>query len=392
MVEIAGFQALEFHTGQIAVRNSPELQDVSALARTGCAMELVVENTGLNDLSDFDAFYALGRVILRDNDDLETLEGFDNLTYARGPVRIEDNDSLPSLDGLWDINRVDPSTLDRDEWPNDYRDDENFDCVPEDEEGVAHDLRIVDNDRLRELSELELRSVPDTLALRDNDRLDSLEGLDQLESTGELIVADNDALESVDGFTRLEQISDLLLVEHNESLRRIDGFEALQGRRHSDDLVIASNPVLESIDGFDDLENLEGSVEIVDNERLGAVDGFESLGNLDQLVVRDNGVFDLDFAASISWVDGNIDITSNPKLETLDDLVGLNIVSGNVRVEQNDALANVRGLENLSKVEEGFYLQENPSLPACEADWIDGHVDELGFLLAEDNGPECDEE
>ncbi|QDG49520.1 hypothetical protein FIV42_01840 [Persicimonas caeni] len=393
---VAGFESLEFMTGALEVRNSPQLTDVTALTRVSCLAEVVLENTGLADLGSFRDLYELGRVELRDNPKLQSLAGLREQVAVRGPVRVTDNPALTDVAQLWGIETLGQDSLGFDaELPDDYEDTPNYLCSPTIPDETYGHLHVEGNDALQSLGDTPVRRINGDLLVRGNDALTTIDGFTQLAVLdGEVRIEDNAKLASIDGFDDLARLPRGLVVQNNPRLTALDGFANVRrlGEITVDAVIhIGFNPKLSRIDALGALATVEGGIELRENPALERFTGMNRVERLGWLTVEGNGLSRIDFAAGLKFVDGDLTVSSNERLQTMDGLGALSNVDGHLRIETNATLTDLRGLSNLLSVDQGLYVRDNASLPGCEVAWLEESVESVSYVVAENNASSCEE-
>ena len=362
---IEGFGSLEFVTGTLSVRHSPKITNLRPLVRTSCLRDVVLERTGISDLSAFESVIEIGGLELLDNPNLTSLVGPQALFRIAGPVRIDSNPVLSDLDNFFGLQTFPAQPTSFTGEPDGYSRTPNHWCVALSDEARDYGhITVRHNNALKSLGQLQLTRLG-TLTLEGNDALGTLGGFDELESLdGDLIVRDHAAL------------------------KRIEGFEALT--RFGGDLRLSGNAQLTALAAFDKLESIDGSFILEDSPemtQLNAGPRFKRIGR--DLRLRRTGLEDLDALAPLQRVGGDLAVAENPRLATLNDFPALSNIDGALRIESNQELRQIRTFEKLKTIRGGLYVQDNPALPSCEAEVLVQSIEQLAFSLLENNGPAC---
>lgn len=187
-----------------------------------------------------------------------SLSALSSLTAIGGTLYVSDCDGLVDLDGLQNLTRVDGGVY------------------------------ISSNDNLTSLDGLDsLTEVGATLNVYANDTLASVAGLAALTSVGgNLAFEYNPMLTELEGLSRLTTVGDWLKVQNNAGLLSLDGLSSLTDVGGW--VQIEYNDALQSCEGLDGLVEIPGTLEVNGNPSLTAL-GFDS----------------------VTWVGGNVAITSN---------------------------------------------------------------------------------
>jgi hypothetical protein len=398
--DITGFESLEFMTGRLEVRDSPQLVDISALVRPSCLASVVLENTGLADLSDFGEVYELGAVELRNNPKLRSIGGLRDQLAVRGPVQIADNPALVDLDEFWGLPSIGQGGVNGHDI-SEYRDTVNARCSPTEFEQTYGHVTLEGNDALQSIGEAPIGFIAGDLVVRANDSLSTIDGFSELGAIGgEFRVEANPKLAAINGFEQLSGIEGGIFVEQNPRLTAIDGFGSADSLGVSDsfdsrnveqiDLRVAFNPKLSRIDAFGQVDGKLSGIELVENPALNRFVGLSGVYALDWLTIEGNGLSSLDFTGSIDRIEGDLNVSSNSDLAIMDGFGALTNVEGSLRIEANAALTGLRGLANLEEVRNGLYVRDNPSLPGCEATWLEQSVEAASYVVVDNNATSCD--
>jgi hypothetical protein len=120
-------------------------------------------------------------------------------------------------------------------------------------------------------------------------------------------------------------------LRRNAGLRSLVG---LEGVPLSGGLRLYENPELASLVALSSHTFL-GGLSIVGNQKLAGVDGLENVGEAAGEVI-----------------------------------IGSDVIPCNTECPLNEALTSLRGLSGLSYIDGNLRIGQNPSLPACEAEWL----------------------
>ena len=270
----------------------------AALEEVGAALTISMKNSSLTELKNiFPALKTVrGHIIIRDNNSLTTISGFDALTHLGGII-INDNNllaTIPSFDALTHIGFLN-----------------------------GGNITIYDNSSLTTISGFgELTRIDGNLLIYNNSSLTTLSGFNALTHL-------------IESFPRSGRIS----ISANVSLKTISGFDALT--RIEGDLLIQRNAALTTISGFDALKRIEGELFIESNRNLTALPSFDALTYIKErlLISNNNAMTTVSGFAMLNSVGNNLQIGSNAVLTTLSGFAALNSVGGDLSISFNRSLS-----------------------------------------------------
>ena len=318
----------------------------------------ITNNPSLSSLAALSGALSVGGISLYNNDALPTLEGLEGVSSVAEGVIIQSNDVLTSLAGLNNLSTV------------------------------GQTLDISGNASLIALNALANLVSTGGLNVIGNASLTILEGLDQVTSVGgQLFIMDNPSLTTLNSLGNVVSVGRQLFITDNNALASLQGLNSLS--TVGQDLIISGNPGLTSLFGLGNLSSIGGQILITNNASstspklagLGPVSTGEqiSLRSNEALVSRDgtnlSTVQDLDVSGSASLstlaalgsVAGDLTVTNNDKLTTLEGLQSIGSVAGSVIIQGNVALVNLDGLNNLSTVGQTLAISNNVSLSSLAA-------------------------
>lgn len=236
--------------------------------------------------------------------------------------------------------------------------------------GVTGDVVITGTESLKELDGLgRLGSIGGSLWITENAQLTSLQGFRALKRVGgDLVVERNVALTSLAGVTDIGRgMRGGIYVRDNDALETIVGFSRLAA--FGGDLVIAGNPVLDHVEGFYDGETLTvgyGNIIVEDNAMLGWAElpglGVDSSANTIS-IANNPELKDLLMHGDLKLrVTGDVVISNNPALETMNGLDRIYAITGDLVVEANQELDSLVGLQGVQAVTGTVEIVANRSL------------------------------
>lgn len=304
----------------------------------------VVNTIFIHSQADVDNFQNKDGIIDGDlwieGNDIQNLAGLSEITEIKGELYIGNNDVLRYIDGLSSLIIV------------------------------RDDVHIVDNRVLTNLDGLSsLMRVGGSLNVINNGNLENCCGLFPLLAFGQVLGSKNfkyngsgcteaDILKGcscqtcfgnivlpsqmdVDNFphTGCCVIHGSLTIQGSD-IQNLDGLSDLTELKGN--LIIRNNPLLSDMDGLSGLNNIEQSLMIRDNDHLENISGFSSLG-------------------SIGVVGGNLEISENNMLRTIDGFSILGAVGFSLIIDSNPSLNTIDGFTNLRGVG-ALSIDTNPSL------------------------------
>jgi len=194
-------------------------------------------------------------------------------------------------------------------------------------------------------------------------------------------------------------------VEADFELSDAGALEALSGVTHVVGSVTVSGPALVDLAPLASLRCVDGDLRVEDCPSLAHLTGLEGLLDVGgNLVVGWNGALvDTDGLASLGRIGGSIWLTANPSmgsarlpsLATLGshllvtecaalasvDLAALAATGGDLELSYCGALSSLAGLGALEAVGGDVSIEENASLPTCEADDLVAQLESFGGAL-----------
>ena len=164
---------------------------------------------------------------------------------------------------------------------------------------------------------------------------------------------------SLNGLENLEEIAGALSIHNADSLSNLHGLSSL----NKIGSFLANDLNINNLEGLESLQTVERNFQIYDNDELVSLEGISNLQQigydkqpqaLNNLLIGRNQK--LESIASLENLSGhhfkgNIRITSNPLLESLNGLQIINLADGLVEIHNNESLLDLNGLENLTQVE-----------------------------------------
>ncbi|MCB2222019.1 MAG: T9SS type A sorting domain-containing protein [Bacteroidetes bacterium] len=346
--------------------------------------ELVINGDDIDNLNGLNNITSVGEyVTVKNNDILTSLSGLDSLIFIGENLDISGNPVLASLTGLENITQI-PGNLTI---------------------GGRNNLNCNGNSQLSDLNGLNnLNSIGGNFLVYCNDALIDFSGLESLNTIGGnlevgklfknnfgTLLAGNPVLINFTGLNSLTSINGDINISYNESLTSLSGLENIDpvsienlAIHHN---ISLSNCEVESL--CDYLANPNGSIDIYNNAagcnsppEIAAACGstipclpygnfhFCSQSDIDNFHSNYPNCFDLG---------GNMIISG----DDISNLVGLSIVTsigGNLQIINNDMLTELTGLDNIEPASiENLKITENDSLSLC-------HIDNICHYLLDPGG------
>jgi len=331
---------LECIDGHLNIVNNDNLQVLGGIGNVTHVNGNVVisDNGGLDNLNDIILQHLGGALILSNNSKLGQIEGLlnvesvgandDNTSIViiqnpkissvdalknlvgdlQGAVMISGNDNLRNVDGLSHITSLGAS-----------------------KSGIS--LQIANNyvvESLEGFSSVN-GSVPGAIEIFGNPSLKTLAGLQQISEIGSdltgnaLVVAVNARLRHLIGFEGLEKVHGAVVIEDNPQLEDVNALlnvKAVGVNALGVSIEITNNGHVLDLAGLGGLEGiLEGSLVIMQNAELLSLDGTENIVEVGGLSIVDNSkLADINAMATLCMINGNVDISLNLEMESLDAL------------------------------------------------------------------------
>lgn len=133
------------------------------------------------------------------------------------------------------------------------------------------------------------------------------------------------------------------------------------------DLIITGNNIT-NLNGLSSLQIVNGAVEIRNNPALTSLDGFSPVYAGSDLIIRSNPLIqNLNSLAGLDTVAGEFVIRSNQNLNSITGLASLKRVGLDFIVRDNAPLVSLTGLENLKAVHGLLEITDNASLNSVSA-------------------------
>jgi len=181
---------------------------------------------GLNNLSSIGGDFRIRRT------ELTNLNGLDNLSSISKKLRITDNNRISSLEGMGKIAYIGKHVV------------------------------ISYNKNINSLKGLEsLKNINKGLYIYQNESLKTLKGLDNLNSiNGYFLIGNNTSLKTIHNLNNLNSVSGYFKISGNSTLTSLSGLTCLDSI--GGDFIITHNDSLKTLEGLDNLKHIKGNLEI----------------------------------------------------------------------------------------------------------------------------------
>jgi hypothetical protein len=316
------------HIGQLEITGSvTDLSPLQDLASIGGA--LYIRNTtnlmslkGLDNLEAANATGLFHGMYIENNAKLQTLKGLDKMAAARGELYIRDNDELESLDGLGSLTYIHfgDFMIEGCAKLRSLRGLEKFTWL-------NGDLILINNPVLNDIRALgNLSTLTDVLKIFGNPTLQNLDGLESLRKVESLYLEDLPLLSDLNGLSNLDSITGGLSITNLRTLKSLVSFSKTS---HIGYMTISECPSMETL--------AEGAI-------------FKSVGGA---TFRSTGLTTLNGLQNMTSA-RTIEIYNNAKLTDLRGLNGLESMRGesySLLIHTNKNLTSLAGLENLKRGE-----------------------------------------
>lgn len=300
-----------------------------------------------------------GKLEVRFQKSLESLDGFEELTHVGGGFTIQFCDILTSMEGIRNIEEIGAFTIDR---------NESLIQLPSFSQLTkVESLGITSNNALLNINNFNGLSELDRLAIADNERLQSITDFNSVERLEFLVIADNFSLEQLDSFNKLKIVSGdfpspfrELLIKNNPNLKLIEGFEALEEVVH--DLNIYDNSALTEILTFQNLIRVGNDITIYGNESLLNISTFLNLTSCNRISLFSNpSLLEITGFGELLTISESISIFQNENLKGIDSF-GKLITLGEFGLGTNVSLNSLEGFESLKEIQNDLGIGICPNL------------------------------
>ncbi|WP_435579200.1 hypothetical protein, partial [Gilvibacter sp.] len=300
---------------------------------TEVSVQVLIFNTGVVNVDALTNLTTAGALRVDENDAIENLDGFQNVTTVVGRISVTDNPVLTSIAGLSGITNV------------------------------AGGVTINNNPNVPNLSGLEnIESAGFVLDINDMDLITNIDELSGLVSASDVFIRNNDALTDITGLSTYTNGG--LYFVNNNSLTTISGLTSYVGGPE-ETLGIDQNDVLANVN-LDGITSLKFA-SFFDNPQLTA------LPDLSGITIRGFGIGECDLITSFAGLEG---------LQGIDEFI---LIQDNPNLEDISALADAE----IIGTDLVFNIMGNTSLSECEIASFCAYIDSGGTIDISGNVPGC---
>ena len=228
--------------------------------------DFIIEETNISDLTGLESLKIVGGdLLIFGNQELQNLEGLNNLEEIVKSLSVYHCSSLSSLSGLDSLSQI------------------------------GSDLHLRFATVLTDMSSLQkLENINGSIVLQGLDSLRSLQGLDSIKNIGTaddnfsglLGIVDCHSLENLNHLSGLKSLSNLQIWD-NGQLKTLSGLQNLDTIRT--ELSILQNPALENLDALSNVSSSLKAFFIIDNDKLTHLDGIRNMNLLSLIIIEISG-------------------------------------------------------------------------------------------------------
>ena len=339
------------------------------------------ETSPITDLAPLSTITKVtGDLIVRNNLELQNLNGLENLEEIGGDVTITSNQRLRQIDALSGVSVYnEPNVMVGGNWQLlSISGLSGLEFVKTlwvlnnsvllDLDGL-HNLVAVSGDMLF-LGNWELHNFGEMSSLRYahnidlyGDNMEDLSGLSRLDSvSGKLQIKFFEKLTDLSDLSGLSYINSLNL-DHNQSLTSLQGMSSLN--TIAGELRIDDCPMLTNLQGLASLTACQ-EIHITNIDNLTSLKGLENLEELERLGLYENPrLSDLSALGKLTRVTDYLIINQSDQLRTLSGLESMAYIN-RLRLTENALLENIEALQNLESLLD-LTINKNPQLTNLDA-------------------------
>lgn len=277
--------------------------------------DVTIYGSGINSLAPLQQITRIdGKLRIHENDILQNLNGLHNLTSVGESLVISNNYSITNLSGLESLEEV-AGLL-----------------------SISNNLSLINLEGLSSITELHIVNI------FSNPALQNLSGLFNLKTTGDFYISGNN-ITSFLGLDSLKFVWGDLNINNNTEILDFSGLEGLE--KIGGSLMVVANNKMVTLEGLHTLESIGGAFWIQENIELLHFDDISSLKSLGSLYVKNNPNL-----TSISMPNqlvtlGHLVLEGNMELSDLSGMSSVTEVNGNIIISFNQNLESLNGLDNL---------------------------------------------
>ena len=185
--------------------------------------------------------------------------------------------------------------------------------------------------------------LPSTLIMHNGD-LACVPGLSQIDSISGSLICDECNIISYHGLENLRYIGQNFTLNEPHSV-----------------------PHFPNLQGLNNLEYIGGYFNIEEGDGLMSTSGLDNLKHVGSIRIKESPLFEIVGFEDISEINGNIDLSENHNLATLEGSSSFSFVGGYVNIDEMDALISLDGLDNVETIGGNLVIQSNPILENVDA-------------------------
>ncbi|WP_271783020.1 hypothetical protein [Aquimarina algiphila] len=376
LTDLSGFSGLK-DAGAIILNNCDiiNLNDLSNL--TSLTNRLVLyNNKNLENISGISN--AIGKNIIQleigGNPNLRSLSGLENLEIISSFVSIFNNQKLKNLDALSNMTKITKNLGIR------HNPGLENACgivqLLENETAVGG-LTIIETNGVNTSTVETIIEYCDTNRIFNGDiTISTQKDVDTFKYAkiiGNLTIQESSAaaIRNLDGLASLTSVLGNILIKNNVALSTLDGLTSLN--TVEGEFVLDTNYTITELGDFRYLRSIGGKLSVMNNQSLKNIDGFSSLRVVyGDIIIRNNkrltninGLSSINFPVR-SRIYSGIYIDNNQNLINIDGLIGMGIVPGDVSITANPVLKTLDGLSNIYAIQDRLVIRDNTGLEdAC---------------------------
>jgi hypothetical protein len=346
-------------SGIVTISSDAELAQLSTV---DCIDgDLVVSGLDVSTIASMPLATVTGSIVIAGNNNLTSLDGFDQLTKVGRVYSVQANASLVDLSSLGKIERAGTLMV----IGNDSL--QNLDGLQA-LTAMPANLQIMNNPSLESLTGLDNLLTAQQITIKANSHLTSVAALDKLRSSQQLEISGNSVLQTV-ALASLQKNDFTLKINANPILTSI----SLPALATSSSVEAVSNPALVSISTPELLisnffwVNSDTSIQTVSAPKLSFVTGDVLFWELPNLTTAD--------FHSMTAVGGKLTFLHVPQLANFDGFSAVSSIAGDFTVQGSNAITSFAGMTALATVNGSLFIQDNTSLASFSGMSAMAHVE-----------------
>lgn len=308
------------YEGDVVLGTQQEVEDFGAIGYTKITGRLFcggnqITSSKITSLQALSSIKEVGSLWINYMDDLENLNGLENITDINGVFYIKSNRALNDLSGLRNVVNID---------------------------GL---LSIYRNDKLTSINRFDALKTVGDIQVFDNETLKIVDTFNEVSETRGFLFQQNEGVDYIGGFSKLKKL-EYLTIKSNSGSFSVDSFhevEEMQGY-----LFVNRNREMTSFKGFEKLVTSPEAIQFVENRNLTSISGFHVIKELKWLLMFVNGINSLNAFDSLEIAD-EIDFSTNFGTYNLGGFENLHKVNS-LAIDNNENMSQLNGFNNLEEV------------------------------------------